>query len=223
MWCIPPRSNAEFVAAMEDVLEVYERPYDARRPQVCVDETCKQLVGEPRPPLAAGPGRSLRYDFEYVRNGTANLFLAFEPLAGQRRVAVTARRCRGDWAQFIRDLLDGPYRDADKVVLVMDQLNVHSVASLYERFEPAEARRIAQKLEIHFTPKHGSWLNMAEIDLSVLSRQCLGQRMPDQSHLERAVAHWQTERNRRRCAVDWRFTNADARIRLKRLYPSFHL
>ena len=138
-------------------------------------------------------------------------------------MSATARRCRGDWAQFIRDLLDGPYRDADKVVLVMDQLNVHSVASLYERFEPAEARRIAQKLEIHFTPKHGSWLNMAEIDLSVLSRQCLGQRMPDQSHLERAVAHWQTERNRRRCAVDWRFTNADARIRLKRLYPSFHL
>lgn len=223
MWCIPPRSNAEFVAAMEDVLEVYQRPYDPLRPQVCVDETCKQLVGETRLPLLAGPGRPLRYDFEYVRNGTANLFLAFEPLAGQRQVAVTATRRRTDWAQFIRDLVDGPYHDADKVVLVMDQLNVHSTASLYERFDPAEARRIAQKLEIHFTPKHGSWLNMAEIDLSALSRQCLGERIPDRPHLEREIALWQAERNRRRCAVDWRFTNADARIRLKHLYPSFQV
>lgn len=223
MWCIPPRSNAEFVAAMEDVLDVYEQPYDPRRPQVCVDETCKQLVGATRAPLAASPGQPLRYDFEYVRNGTANLFLAFEPLAGQRQVAVTATRRRSDWAQFIRDLVDGPYRDADRVVLVMDQLNIHSVASLYECFEPAEARRLAQKLEIHFTPKHGSWLNMAEIDLSILSRQCLGRRIPDRLHLERGVALWQAERNRRRSAVDWRFTNSDARIRLKRLYPSFHL
>lgn len=222
MWCIPPDHNAEFVAAMEDVLEVYQRPYDARRPQVCVDETRKQLVGEIRAPVPAAPGRPLRYDFEYVRNGTANLFLAFEPLAGWRQIAITGTRRRTDWAQFIRGLVDGPYREADKVVLVMDQLNVHSIASLYESFTPAEARRIAQKLEVHFTPKHGSWLNMAEIDLSALSRQCLGERMDNHPRLRRQIALWQRERNRHRCAVDWRFTTADARIKLKRLYPSIH-
>ena len=220
MWCIPPEADCEFVAAMEDVLEVYHRPYDARRPQVCLDESSKQLVGEIRSPLPAGPGQPARYDCEYVRNGTANLFIAFEPLAGWRRVEVTDCRRRSDWAWFVKDLVDGRYKDAEKVVLVMDQLNTHSVGSLYETFPAEEARRIAEKLEIHHTPKHGSWLNMAEIELSTLSKQCLDGRMEDKQTLAREVAAWQAPRNRRKLGVDWRFTTADARIKLKRLYPS---
>ena len=221
MWCLPPAGpDCQFVACMEDVLDVYHRPHDPRRPQVNLDETSKQLVGEARPPVPAAPGRAERYDCEYVRNGTANLFVAFEPLAGWRHVAVTDTRKRGDFAHFVRDLLDGPrYRDAERVVLVMDQLNTHSVASLYEAFPPAEAKRIADRLEIHYTPKHGSWLNMAEIELSVLSRQCLGERMADRATLEREIAAWEQQRNAAGTTVDWRFTTADARVKLKRLYP----
>ena len=220
MWCIPPHADCEFVAAMEDVLEVYRRPHDPRRPVVCLDEASKQLVGEIRVPLPARPGEPARHDCEYVRNGTANLFMASEPLAGWRHVAVTETRRRVDWAWFVKGLLDGRYRGAERVVLVMDQLNTHAVASLYEAFPPEEARRLAGRLEVHHTPKHGSWLNMAEIELSVLGRQCLGERMADRPALARAASAWQATRNRKHRRVDWRFTTADARVKLKRLYPS---
>ena len=220
MWCIPPHADCEFVAAMEDVLDVYKRPADPRRPLVCMDEASKQLVGEIRVPLPPTPGRAARHDCEYVRNGTANLFIAFEPLAGWRHVAVTETRKRVDWAWFVKGLLDGRYRDAERLVLVMDQLNTHSAASLYEAFPPEEARRLAGRLEVHHTPKHGSWLNMAEVELSALARQCLGERTEDRPALARAVSAWQATRNRGHRKVDWRFTTADARIKLKRLYPS---
>jgi hypothetical protein len=220
MWCIPPESDCEFVAAMEDVLEVYHRSENSRRPVVCVDETSKQLIGEIRAPLPSQPGVPMRYDCEYVRNGTANLFMAFEPLAGWRHVEVTDSRRRNDWAWFIKDLLDRRYRQAEKIVLVMDQLNTHAAASLYETFEPAEARRIAEKLEIHYTHKHGSWLNLAEIELSVLSRQCLQERMEDKPTLKQETATWEAKRNRQHRGADWQFTTADARVKLKRLYPS---
>ena len=223
MSCIPPEANCEFVAAMEDVLEVYHRPKNPKRPVVCLDETSKQLIGEIRAPLPPQPGVPMRYDSEYVRNGTANLFMAFEPLAGWRHVEATDSRRRSDWAWFVKDLVDGRYRHAEKVVLVMDQLNTHSPASLYEAFEPDEARRLAEKLEIHYTPKHGSWLNMAEIELSALARQCLGDRVEDRPALARAASAWQAARNRKHRRVDWRFTTADARIKLKRLYPSVQL
>jgi transposase len=219
MWCIPPEQSAEFVAPMEDVLGVYERKYDPAYPQVCLDETNKQLVGEVRDPLPMAPGRPERYDSEYVRNGTANLFIATEPLAGWRHVKVTDSRKRVDFAAFVRDLVDGRYRDAMKVVLVMDNLNTHSIASLYEAFAPAEAKRIADKLEIHYTPKHGSWLNMAEIELSVLGRQCLDRRIEGKATWVSEVAAWEENRNAATTKIDWRFTAADARIKLKRLYP----
>jgi len=219
MWCIPPLASGEFVAPMEDVLDVYERPYDPAYPQVCLDETSKQLIGEVRQPLPMTPGQPRKYDSEYVRNGTANLFVATEPLAGWRQVQVTDARKRIDFAAFVRDLVDGRYKHAIKVVLVMDNLNTHSVASLYEAFAPAEAKRIADKLEIHYTPKHGSWLNMAEIELSVLGRQCLDRRIEDQATLVSEVAAWESARNAARTGINWRFTAADARIKLKRLYP----
>ena len=223
MWCIPPEHDCEFVAAMEDVLEVYTRPYDKRFPQVCLDEAGKQLIGEVRPPLPARPGQVEKYDSEYQRNGTANLFLAFEPLAGWRHLEVTDTRTRVDSAGFVKAMLDGRYKDAQKVVLVMDNLNTHSPASFYEAFEPAEARRLAERLEIHYTPKHGSWLNMAELELSVLGRQCLEERTENKPTLARQVAAWEAERNRLKVKANWKFTTADARIKLKRLYPSIHL
>ncbi|RME36217.1 MAG: IS630 family transposase [Planctomycetota bacterium] len=219
-WCIPPKQDAAFVAHMEDVLEVYHRPYDARRPVVCMDETPKQLIGEVRPPQPGRRGRASRYDVEYVRNGTANVFLAFEPLAGRRHVRVTDTRTRRDWARFMQELLDGPYAQAERVVLVMDQLNTHSIASFYEAFEPGEARRLAERLEIHDTPKHGSWLNMAEIELSALGRQCLDRRIPEKTRMEEQVHAWTKKRNSTRTRVNWRFTTQDARIRLRTLYPS---
>jgi DDE superfamily endonuclease len=221
MWCIPPKQSAEFVYHMEDVLEVYKRPYDPQRPVVCMDETFKQLIGETRPPLPPRPGRVERFDHVYTRNGVASLFVAFEPLRGRRRIAVTDRRRRVDWAQFIASLVDGEYRDAEKIVLVMDQLNTHTAASLYEAFPPDEAKRIADRLEIHHTPKHGSWLNMAEIELSALARQCLARRIAQREGLEDKIGRWVDERNGRRCSVNWQFTTADARIKLRRLYPSF--
>ena len=221
MWCIPPKHSAEFVYHMEDVLAVYHRPYDPKRPVVCLDETFKQLIGESREPLPPRPGSVERYDHVYVRNGVASLFLACEPLAGWRHVAVTAHRGRADWAHFVRDLLDGRYRDAEAVTLVMDQLNTHSAASFYEAFPPEEARRLAERLEIHHTPKHGSWLNMAEIELSVLARQSLSCRLARQDTLERRVADWEAGRNAAGTAIDWQFTTEDARIKLRSLYPSF--
>lgn len=220
MWCIPPQQSAEFVFHMEDVLAVYCRPYDPQRPVICLDETFKQLVGETREPLAARPGAVERYDYLYVRNGVASLFLACEPLAGWRHVAVTEHRRRGDWAGFVRDLLEGRYRDAERVVLLMDQLNTHAAASLYEAFPPDEARRLAERLEIHHTPKHGSWLNMAEIELSALGRQCLARRIASQDTLRRKVAQWEQTRNAAQAKTTWRFTTDQARIKLRSLYPS---
>jgi DDE superfamily endonuclease len=219
-WCIPPEASAEFVYKMEDVLDVYQRPYDSKRPQVCLDEASKQLIGETRTPIPAGPGRVAREDYEYVRNGTANVFMTFEPLAGRRHVKVTDRRTKKDFAEVIRELVDEHYPQADKIVLVMDNLNTHSPASLYETFEPADARRLAAKLEIHHTPKHGSWLDMAEIELGILNRQCLNRRIDNVETLKQEIAAWEHDRNNRATKVDWRFTTRDARIRLRRLYPS---
>jgi DDE superfamily endonuclease len=220
---IPPQANAEFVCAMEDVLEVYTRPDDPQRPQVCVDETSKQLVAETRRPLPAAPGPPERVDYEYARKGTAKLFMVFEPLAGQRLVKVTARRTAVAFAQRLREVVDTPSAQAEKIVLVMDNLNTHTLASVYEAFEPAEARRLLERLELHDTPKHGRWLNRAETALSVLATQCLNRRIPDATTLSQEVAAWQAQRNAARCRVDWRFTTQDARIKLKRLYPSIQL
>jgi DDE superfamily endonuclease len=206
---------------MEDVLDVYVRPYDPRFPQVCMDETSKQLVGETRVPVPAAPGRPVRYDYEYERHGVSNLFLFVEPLRGWRQVTVTDRRTKTDWAHAIKDLVDGHYPDAERIVLVLDNLNTHGLGSLYEAFAPEEARRLSRKLELHYTPKHGSWLNIAEIELSVLNGQCLDRRIPEQAELAQEVAQWTQDRNTARRTVDWRFTTADARIKLKRLYPSF--
>jgi hypothetical protein len=219
MWCIPPEQNAEFVWAMENVLEVYQRPYQPKRPVVCMDETSKQLVKETRIPQPVRRGQPARFDYEYERNGTANVFLFCEPLAGRRRVTVTERRTKCDWAKQIRTLLEENYPRAERVTLVMDNLNTHSLGSLYEAFEPQEARRLIDRLEVVYTPKHGSWLNMAEIELSVLSRQCLGGRVPDRPTLVGAVDCWQKDRNTSRATIDWQFTTADARIKLRRLYP----
>lgn len=217
---IPPKQNAEFVAAMEDVLEVYRRPYDSRRPVVCLDEQSKQLVKETRPTIPAKPGRNQRMDYEYERNGTANLFMRFEPLAGRRRVKVTEQRTKVDFAHVIRDMVDEDYAAAEVIVLVMDNLNTHKPASLYEAFEPAEARRLIEKLEIHYTPKHGSWLNMAETELSVMTKQCLDRRIPDAATLRREIAAWERQRNTTRSKIKWQFTTHDARIKLRKLYPS---
>lgn len=205
---------------MEDVLGVYTRPHDPARPVVCLDETSRQVLAEVRPPLAVAPGKPQREDPEYVRHGVANLFLVCEPLRGWREVVVSDRRTRLDWAACVRTLVDVHYPLAEKVVLVMDNLNIHSPASLYEAFPPAEARRLADRLEIHHTPKHGSWLNMAEIELGILQRQCLDRRMADQATLTSEVAAWVVRRNAADRRIDWRFTTADARIKLKRLYPA---
>ena len=218
-WCIPPDADAEFVARMEDVLDVYCRPYDPRWPQVCLDEQPVQLVGETRVPLPPAPGRPECYDYEYERHGTANIFLWVEPLAGRRHVPVTERRTAVDWAHLFQKLVDVQYPEAEGIRLVLDNLNTHRIASLYAAFPPEEARRLARKLELHYTPKHGSWLNIAEIELSALTRQRLGRRFGDFAALAAAVAAWEQERNQRQKGVDWRFATADARIKLKRLYP----
>jgi hypothetical protein len=208
---------------MEDVLDVYCRPHHPQCPVVCLDETSKQLSGDVRAPLPMEPGTPARIDSHYERHGTCNIFVACEPLRGWRMAEVTPQRTRLDWALFVRDLVDVHYPDAARVVLVMDNLNTHHPASLYEAFEPAEAKRIWDRLEIHYTPVHGSWLNIAECELSVLSRQCTKGRIPDEKTLSASVAAWQVERNNATAQVDWRFTTADARIKLKRLYPKIHV
>jgi len=205
---------------MEDVLDVYTRPDDPRFPLVCMDETSTQLLREVRPPVPPAPGRPERVDHEYERGGVVNLFLFCEPLVGQRWVDATERRTKADWAHQVKELVDVRHPEAERIVLVMDNLNTHTPASLYEVFPPAEARRLAAKLEIHHTPKHGSWLNIAEIELSVLRRQCLNRRVPDLAALAAEVAAWQARRNAAGGRVDWRFTTADARLKLKRLYPA---
>jgi transposase len=204
---------------MEDLLEVYHMPYDPDYPVVCMDESSKQMIGEVREPMRRKPGQPERVDDEYVRHGVAEIFMEVEPLAGKRHVAVTERRTRKDWALQIKQMLDERYPDANKVRLVMDNLNTHNVASLYETFEPKEARRLTERLDIHYTPKHGSWLNMAEIELSVLKGQCLDRRIPDMATMQDEVAAWEKDRNNTTKKIVWQFTTSDARIKLKRLYP----
>lgn len=208
---------------MEDVLEVYQQPYDPARPLVCMDETSKQLVAEITKPIPAKPGHPARQDYEYERRGTADVFMFTEPLVGWRWAPVTERRTRSDWAGCIKELLDVHYPDVTVVRIVMDNLNTHSIASLYAAFEPDEARRLAQRLEIHYTPKHGSWLNIAEIELKALSTQCLDRRIPDIETLRCEVCAWELERNRSTVGVDWQFKATDARIKLKHLYPKIQL
>jgi hypothetical protein len=219
MWCIPPLQNAEFVCAMENVLEVYKRPYDPQHPVVCFDEQSKQLVGEIRKPIPAVAGRPKRRDYQYERNGTANLFMLNEPLAGRRHVTVTSRRTKLDFAGQMKMLVDELYPQVPVITLVMDNLNTHHMSSLYEAFAPEEARRIMGKIQVVHTPKHGSWLNMAECELSVLQRQCLADRIPNQQALRARIAIWNADRNNRSKKVNWQFRTADARIKLRRLYP----
>ena len=205
---------------MEDILEIYKRPYDTNMPLICMDETSKQLVKETRQPISAIPGQPARYDYEYERNGVCNLFMFYEPFGGKRYASITDRRTKKDWAIQIKELLDVHYPNVEKIVLVMDNLNTHKGASLYEKFAPDEARRLLNRLEIHYTPKHASWLNIAEIELRVLSGQCLNRRIPDKQTLEKEVRAWQKQRNFQGAKVDWQFTTEDARIKLKRLYPT---
>lgn len=218
-YVIPPKQSAEFVAHMEDILDLYHRPYNPKEPVICMDEQPKQLIEEVRKPLPAQPGKLERFDYEYERKGTANLFLFTEPLAGWRRVSVRERRTAVDWAEEIRRLLEEDYPEAEKVILVCDQLNTHKIASLYQAFEPEGARSLAKRLEIHYTPKHGSWLNIAEIELAALTKQCLDRRIPDIDTLEQEAQAWYSQRNASQKLVDWQFTTGEARIRLKRLYP----
>src|SRR5580693_4015307 len=219
-WVIPPDANPAFVAGMEDVLEVYQRPHDPEYPVVCVDETSKQLVAETRVPIKAKPGQPARHDYEYERNGTVNLFMMFAPLEGWRHVEVTDRHSAVDYAHVLKDVSDTHFKDAEKIVLVQDNLNTHSPASLYEAFPPAEARRLVERFEWHYTPKHGSWLNMAESELGVLASQCLNRRIPDKQALIEEIAAWQQDRNANHTKANWHFSTSNARIKLKHLYPA---
>lgn len=221
-WVIPPEQNARFVAKMEDVLSVYRRPYDPARPVVCMDEMSRQLLKHVHQPTGMKRGVPRRHDYHYKRNGTVNLFTFFEPLASYRVVFTRGRRTKIDWAECVREVLEKHYPDAERVVLVMDNLNTHGVSSLYEAFAPAEAFWLAERLEIHYTPEHGSWLNMAEIEQSVMARQALTRRIPDREAISRRTTAWQEDRNEAEATVDWQFTNEEARIKLKRLYPEIH-
>jgi hypothetical protein len=219
-WCIPPQADADYVWRMEDVLQVYQLPYDPAYPVVCLDEASKQLIGEVVAPQPAAPGKPARVDYEYEREGTCNLFMMCEPLRGWRHVKVTERRTRKDWAACIKELVDVHYPQATKIRLVGDNLNTHAGASLYEAFRPEEARRLLEKLEFHYTPKHGSWLDMAETELSILNRQCLNRRIDNAAEIQREVAAWEAKRNEEKRRIHWTFTIAAARVKLKHLYPS---
>ena len=220
MWCIPPDQDAAFVCNMEQVLEVYHRPYDPLRPVVCMDEQPKQLISEVNQPIAVAPGQPERVDYEYIREGVCTIWMFVEPLGGWRNVPVTTTKTAVDWAQQVKRLVDDPrYAQAERITLVCDNLNTHNLASLYQAFEPSEALRIVQKLELVHTPKHGSWLNVAESELSVLTRQCMDRRIATLADVGEEAQHWYERRNTKQVGVDWQFTTADARIRLKRLYP----
>jgi hypothetical protein len=223
MWCIPPKANAAFVCQMEDVLEVYKLPYDAKRPLICMDEMPKQLLADKREPIASQAGTPARQDYEYQRNGVADLFMLFEPLQGKRFVEVTEKRRKVEWATVMKQLSDVQYPQAEKIIVVLDNLNTHSPSAFYETFEPEEARRLVERFEFHFTPKHGSWLNMAEIELSALVRQCLDRRLPDIETLTDEVQTWQQQRNDEVVKVLWQFTTTDARTKLKHLYPKIQV
>ncbi len=220
---IPPKQNADFVAHMEDVLEIYKTPYDPSRPVICMDEQPTQLIKETRKRIAVEPGKPERVDYEYGRNGTAANFMFTEPLAGWRKVNVRQRKTALDWAHEIKELLEGDYPEAERVILVCDNLNTHKVASLYEAFQPQEARRLAERMKIHYTPKHGSWLNVAEIELSAFTKQCLDRRIPEIATLRKEAKAWYCERNAGQKSVDWQFTTEKARIKLKRLYPQIQM
>jgi DDE superfamily endonuclease len=219
-WCLPPQGSGAFVCAMEDVLELYSRPRDAKRPLVCLDELCKQLIAEVRPAQPAQPGRAARMDYEYERRGMCSAFMLYSPLEHWRGVRVTGQRTGQHWAQSIRWLCDEVYPQAEKIVLVQDNLNTHTPASLYETFTPAEALRLKERIEWHYTPKHGSWLNMAEIEIGVAQRQCLNRRIAEQATLQKELQAWCQQRNAQQCGTDWQFTTKDARTKLKHLYPS---
>jgi hypothetical protein len=223
MWCIPPKADAAFVCQMEEVLDVYQQPYDPKRPQICIDEMPKQLLADKYESLAVQSGAVQKQDYEYKRNGTTNIFMMFEPLTGKRYVQTNAHRTSVDWAHAMKILSDELYPTAETIVLVLDNLNTHKLASFYEAFEPDEAHRLSRRFELHYTPKHGSWLNMAEIELSALARQCLNRRIPDEKTLEAEAQAWASERNKQVVKVDWRFTTADARIKLKHLYPKIQV
>jgi hypothetical protein len=223
MWCIPPKANAAFVCQMEDVLDVYKLAYDAKRPLICMDEMPKQLLADKREPLSSQAGSPARQDYEYQRNGVADLFMLFEPLAGRRFVEVTEKRRKVEWATVMKQLSDVRYPQADKIIVVLDNLNTHTPSAFYETFEPEEARRLVERFEFHFTPKHGSWLNMAEIELSALVRQCLDRRLPDIETLTDEVQAWQQQRNDEVVKVLWQFTTTDARTKLKHLYPKIQV
>lgn len=220
---IPPERDAAFVAQMEDVLAVYHRDFDAATALICLDESSKQLLSETRRPVPCAPGQVARYDYEYERRGTAALFMLFDPVRAWREVVVRERRTAIDFAHVVRDLLTGPYADHERVVLVVDNLNTHTTASLYKAFPASEARALAERLEIHYTPKHGSWLNMAEIELSVLVRQCLSRRIASMQTLAEACSAWASRRDAAAATVSWRFTLEDARVKLRHLYPSIDL
>jgi len=219
-WIIPPKQNSQFVAQMEQVLDIYKRPYNADFPVVCMDESPKQLIKETRVPIAMKPGSDARIDFEYERCGVANIFIATEPLKGKRFVEVTKQRTKLDWAMFIKRIADEWFKKEKKIILIMDNLATHKASSLYEAFEPAEAKRIWDRFEFIYTPKHGSWLNMAEIELNVLNGQCLKRRMDNIKILKEEVEAWQMNRNNKKSEINWQFKTADARIKLKRLYPT---
>ena len=220
---IPPDADGEFVARMEDLLDLYAEPFSASKPVVCMDEASKQLVGEVKPSIPAGRGHAKRVDYEYRRNGTVNLFVFVQPRGGWRMVRVTDHRARTDWALVVRELLDVQFPDAQIVRLVMDNLNTHSLGSLYEAFEPTEARRLAKRLEIHYTPKHASWLNIAENEIGVLSAQCLDRRIEDPEEFRREIAAWEHERCEKKVEVNWKFTVEMARVKLRRVYPKVSL
>ena len=222
-WVIPPKQNAEFVANMEDVLEIYKRPHYSAIPVVCMDEQPTQLIKETRRKTAVEPGKPERVDYEYERNGTAANFMFTEPLGSWRKVSVRETKTMVDWAREIQILLDVDYPDVEKVILICDNLNTHKIASLYETFEPKQARQLAERLEIHYTPKHGSWLNVAEIELSVLTKQCLDRRIPDMETLQQEAKAWYCKRNANQKGVDWQFTTEDARVKLKRLFPQIQM
>lgn len=219
-WIIPPKQNSQFVAQMEQVLDIYKRPYNADFPVVCMDESPKQLIKETRVPIAMKPGSDARIDFEYERCGVANIFIASEPLKGKRFVEVTKQRTKLDWAMFIKRIADEWYKKEKKIILIMDNLATHKASSLYEAFEPAEAKRIWDRFEFIYTPKHGSWLNMAEIELNVLNGQCLKRRMDNIKIIKEEVEAWQMNRNNKKSVINWQFKTANARIKLKRLYPT---
>jgi len=220
-WVIPPGNDSQFVADMERVLDVYKRPYNELNPVVCMDESPRQLIGESRVGEKMGPGQEKKVDYEYVRNGVVNIFMANEPLKGKRLVKLTERKTKTDWAEFVQEI-SGQYPDAEKITLVMDNFKTHMSGSFYETFQPEKAKALWDRFEFIYTPKHGSWLNMAEIELNVLSKQCLNRRINDIAEMKKQVDAWQYARNNKNACIDWQFTTKDARIKLKRLYPSIH-